>query len=127
MPFILYQLPDAPPALFGDRRGPRPRGGRVLTPGGPSNRYSFGFLGVSLRPDLARVVAEVFLEEGSWEATRSRVLATNALQCRSRLSLRRMEQELRWSHSGRSSAELPHQHHAVTPSPAAGERDAGGT
>jgi hypothetical protein len=99
----------------------------VLTPGGPSNRYSFGFLGVSLRPDLARVVAEVFLEEGSWEATRSRVLATNALQCRSRLSLRRMEQELRWSHSGRSSAELPHRHHAVTTSPAAGERDAGGT
>lgn len=67
----------------------------MLNPGALPIRYSFGFLGVSLRPDLARVIAEVFLEEGSWEATRARVLATNALQCRSHLTLRRMEQELR--------------------------------
>ena len=60
-----------------------------------SHRYTFGFLGVSLRPDAARVVAEIFLEEGTWEATRERVLATNALQCRSSLTARRMEQELR--------------------------------
>lgn len=74
----------------------RPRlGAPVVIPGLPPTRYSFGFLGVSLRPDLARVVAEVFVEEGSWEATRTRVLATNALQCRTRLTLRRMEQELR--------------------------------
>jgi hypothetical protein len=67
----------------------------MLNPGALPNRYRFGFLGVSLRPDLARVIAEIFLEEGSWEATRARVLATNALQCRSHLTLRRLEQELR--------------------------------
>ena len=61
----------------------------------PPIRYSFSFIGASLRPDLARVIAEIFLEEGSWEATRARVLATNALQCRTRQTLRRMEQELR--------------------------------
>lgn len=68
--------------------------------------YSFGFLGVSLRPDAARVVAEVFLEEGTWEATRARVLATNALQCRTRLTLRRMEQELRLRLSTLTPAQL---------------------
>lgn len=69
-------------------------------------RYSFGFLGVSLRPDLARVVAEIFVEEGSWEATRARVVATNALQCRTRLTLRRMEQELRLRLSTLTPAQL---------------------
>lgn len=79
-------------------RGARLRtalGAHVVTLDGPPRRYSFGFLGASLRPDLARVVAEIFVEEGSWEATRARVLATNALQCRTRQTLRRMEQELR--------------------------------
>ena len=67
----------------------------MVTTREPSTRYSFGFIGASLRPDLARVVAEVFLEVGTWEAARTRVLATNALQCRTTLTLRRLEQELR--------------------------------
>lgn len=77
-----------------------------MTPGGPTTRYNFGFLGVSLRPDLARLVAELFFEEGSWEATRARILATNALQCRTRLTLRRIEQELRLRLSTLTPAEL---------------------
>lgn len=81
-------------------------GAPVVTPGLPPARYSFGFLGVSLRPDLARVVAEVFVAEGTWEATRARVLATNALQCRTRLTLRRMEQELRLRLSTLTPAQL---------------------
>lgn len=78
----------------------------MVTLDAPPARYSFGFLGVSLRPDLARVVAEMFLEEKSWEATRARVLATNALQCRTRLTLRRMEQELRLRLSTLTPAQL---------------------
>lgn len=48
-----------------------------------------------LRPELARIVAEIFLEEGSWAATTARVLSTNALQCRSSLSSKRLEQIVR--------------------------------
>lgn len=77
-------------ALMGEMEGsPLP------TPETTRARYSFGFIGATLRPDLARVVAEVFLEEGSWDAARARIIASNALQCRTRLTLRRMEQELR--------------------------------
>ncbi len=58
-------------------------------------RYSFGFMGAALRPELARIVAEIYLAEGTWAATRARVLASNALQCRTAPSARRMEQEMR--------------------------------
>ena len=61
----------------------------------PPSRYSFGFMAASLRPELARIVAEIYLAEGTWAATRARVLASNALQCRTAQSSRRMEQELR--------------------------------
>ena len=94
------------PALGRDHGGRPPRTARAVTPGGPTTRYNFGFLGVSLRPDLARLVAELFFEEGSWEATRARILATNALQCRTRLTLRRIEQELRLRLSTLTPAEL---------------------
>jgi hypothetical protein len=77
-----------------------------MTPSHPSTRYSFGFLGVSLRPDLARVVAEIFLQERSWPTTRARVLATNALQCRTPLSSRRLEHELRLRLSTLTPAQL---------------------
>lgn len=78
----------------------------MVAPDAPPTRYNFGFIGASLRPNLACVVAEVFLEEGSWEATRARVLATNALQCRTRLTLHRMEHELRLRLSKLSPAQL---------------------
>ena len=60
-----------------------------------SARYSFGFMGASLRPDLARIVAEIYLQERTWDGTRARVLSANSLQCRTVSTARRMEQELR--------------------------------
>ncbi len=60
-----------------------------------SGAYNFSFMAVSLRPDLARIVAELFLAERDWNAVKRRVLATNALQCRTTSSAIRMERELR--------------------------------
>lgn len=58
-------------------------------------KYNFSFTAASLRPELARIVADHFLTSGDWETTRRRVLATNALQCRSAASSTRLEGELR--------------------------------
>jgi len=57
--------------------------------------YNFSFMAVSLRPDLARIVAELFLAERDWDVVKQRVLATNALQVRTSSSAIRMERELR--------------------------------
>lgn len=57
--------------------------------------YSLSFTAASLRPELARIIAEDFLETGDWELTKKRVLASNALQARSRNSAVRLERELR--------------------------------
>ncbi len=57
--------------------------------------YNFSFMSLSLRPDLARTLAEIFLEEKDWTRTKARVLATNALQCRSSKTAARIERELR--------------------------------
>lgn len=57
--------------------------------------YRFGFTAVSLRPELLLIMAEAFLKLGSWDATKADVLETNALQCRTVSSSRRMERELR--------------------------------
>ena len=57
--------------------------------------YTFSFMAASLRPELARIVADHFLNTGDWEAAKERVLGTNALQCRSRASAIRLERELR--------------------------------
>lgn len=57
--------------------------------------YSVSFTAASLRPDLARIVAEGFLELGDWDASRERILAGNLLQARSRASAIRREQEFR--------------------------------
>ncbi|MCB1134003.1 MAG: DUF1819 family protein [Verrucomicrobiae bacterium] len=48
-----------------------------------------------MRPELAGVIAELYFEHGSWEKTRDVVLETNALQCRSSASGKRIERELR--------------------------------
>ena len=57
--------------------------------------YNLSFTAASLRPELARVVADHYLANGNWEVTKQQVLSTNALQCRSAASAIRMERELR--------------------------------
>lgn len=56
---------------------------------------SFSFTAASLRPEILRVIAEAYLQTGSWESAKVRVLASNALQARSPSSALRMERELR--------------------------------
>jgi BrxA len=60
-----------------------------------ASRYSLSFTAASLRPELARVVAEAYLACGDWQETRRRVLDDNLLQTRSRGSAFRMEGEVR--------------------------------
>ena len=57
--------------------------------------YSLSFTAASLRPELARVVAEHFLNLGDWDVVRRDILATNALQARTPSSGIRLERELR--------------------------------
>ena len=58
-------------------------------------RYSMSFTAASLRPELARIVAETYLESGDWDEARRRILDDNLLQARSRGSAVRMEGEIR--------------------------------
>jgi hypothetical protein len=57
--------------------------------------YHLSFTAASLRPELARIVAECFLTVGDWALVKERILATNALQCRSASSAIRLESEMR--------------------------------
>ena len=57
--------------------------------------YNLSFTAASLRPELARIVAECYLKVGSWDLTKDHVLRANALQCRSTSSAIRLERELR--------------------------------
>ena len=57
--------------------------------------YNLSFTAASLRPELARIVAEHYLTCGDWQKTKAWVLATNALQCRSSASAVRLEREMR--------------------------------
>jgi bacteriophage exclusion system BrxA-like protein len=57
--------------------------------------YNLSFTAASLRPELARIVAEYFLTVRDWEKTKEHILSTNALQCRSASSAERLELELR--------------------------------
>ncbi len=59
------------------------------------NTYSLSFTALSLRPELARIVAELYLQEDDWETTRVRVLTSNALQLRNAKSTLRVESEIR--------------------------------
>ncbi len=61
----------------------------------PDQPISFSFVAASLRPEMLRVIAEAYLRTGSWNAAKTDVLASNALQSRSRASAIRMERELR--------------------------------
>jgi len=57
--------------------------------------YSLSLTAASLRPELARIVAECFLAVGDWALVKERILSANALQCRSASSAIRLERELR--------------------------------
>ena len=57
--------------------------------------YNLSFTAASLRPELARIIAECRLATGSWELVKERILSTNALQSRSASSTIRLERELR--------------------------------
>lgn len=57
--------------------------------------YNLGLTAASLRPELARIVAEQYLESGSWDRVKERVLASNALQAGSRGGAERLEREFR--------------------------------
>lgn len=60
-----------------------------------ASRYCLSFTAAGLRPDLAAVIAGVYLEEGDWGRTKTAVLERNALQARSASSGKRLESELR--------------------------------
>jgi hypothetical protein len=60
-----------------------------------SSAYNLSFTAASLRPELARIVAEHYLATGDWNAARRSVLSTNALQARSARSAKRLEIEMR--------------------------------
>ena len=64
-------------------------------PSEASPAYNLGLTAASLRPELARIVAEHYLETGSWDAAKERILSANALQARTQESARRLERELR--------------------------------
>ena len=57
--------------------------------------YSLAFTAASLRPDLARVLADSYLRSGDWKRVKEDVLISNALQCRSQRSAVRLARELR--------------------------------
>jgi hypothetical protein len=60
-----------------------------------SHSYNLSFTAASLRPELARIVAECYVTSGDWTLTKERILSSNALQCRSASSAIRVERELR--------------------------------
>lgn len=59
------------------------------------SKYNFSFIAASLRPELARIVAECYLDAGDWTVVKKRILSSNSLQSRSPSSAVRMERELR--------------------------------
>lgn len=57
--------------------------------------YNLSFTAASLRPELARIVAECYLQVDDWDLAKDRVLASNALQCRTTAGAERQEREIR--------------------------------
>ena len=47
------------------------------------SNFSLSFTAASLRPELARIVADCYLKAGDWGTAKKQVLSENALQCRS--------------------------------------------
>ncbi|MEY2598615.1 MAG: hypothetical protein RLZZ142_874 [Verrucomicrobiota bacterium] len=61
----------------------------------PVKPFSLGFTALSLRPELTRIMAEAFTNEGTWQKAKTRVLTQNAFQARTAKSSSRIEAELR--------------------------------
>lgn len=57
--------------------------------------YNLSFTAASLRPELARIVAESYLATGDWNLAKDHILASNSLQYRSASGAIRLERELR--------------------------------
>ena len=64
-------------------------------PSRTASGYKLSFTAGSLRPELARIVAEHYLAAGDWVLAKEHILSSNALQCRSASSAVRLERELR--------------------------------
>lgn len=60
-----------------------------------NKQYSQIVTAASLRQELARIVAEIYLDSGDWTQARRRVISENALQSRTSSSTVRMEREFR--------------------------------
>ena len=59
------------------------------------NPYPVSFTAASLRPELARIVAQAYLDCGDWKQAKALVREGNLLQARSTASGNRMDQEMR--------------------------------
>lgn len=68
--------------------------------------YNLGFTAASLRPELARIVAESYLISDDWSKAKARLFASNALQTRSSASAIRLEREMRQRLQTLSHAQL---------------------
>jgi hypothetical protein len=62
---------------------------------GTTPRYNLSFSAASLRVDMARILAETYLDTGDWSVARQKILLQNALQARMQSSNVRMEREIR--------------------------------
>lgn len=60
-----------------------------------AHTYSMSFTAASVRPQLARIVAEIYIQTGNWDETKRRTLSDNLLQARSKATAIRFERELR--------------------------------
>jgi len=79
-----------------------------------NNTYNLNFRACSLRPDLARLVAECYLECENWADVKNRILATNALQTRSEKTAIRLEREMRQRLSTLTQSQIEILAHAPT-------------
>ena len=57
--------------------------------------YNLSFTAASLRPELARIVAEHYLAAMDWDVAKNHILSSNALQARGKRTGERMELEFR--------------------------------
>lgn len=64
-------------------------------PSRTSSGFNLSFTAASLRPELARIIAEHYLAVGDWDLAKQSILSSNALQCRSASSAIRLEREFR--------------------------------
>jgi len=66
-----------------------------LMPASDVQPYNLSFTAASLRPELCRIVAELYVTCGSWSEAKQHALASNLLQSRSASSGVRLEREIR--------------------------------